>query len=92
MAGLVDKLRGIDNKISGGVICIVTATLAAVVIVCIVALSFGTVENTEPITNIMIMGSSFLFGSFVMMAKGATTLERVKYVPFRPGDFGSQDI
>jgi len=92
MAGLVDKLRNIDNKISGTVICIVTATLAAVVIVCILVLGFGEPQNVEAITNIMIMGSSFLFGSFVMMAKGATTVERVRYMPVMKDDFGGRQI
>jgi len=94
IATIIDKLKDIKNPVTGTVICIVTATLSTIVIVCIVALAFGHLaENLiTPIVAVMTTGTSFLFSGFLVLSKSASGATREAFIPVSKKDFGSHDF
>ena len=95
IAGIIEKLKGIENPVTGVVICVITGILSAVVIVTVVALSFGTppADIADALKTIITMGSSFLFSGFLIMAKGTAGSKDVqRFIPVTNKDMGSQDF
>ena len=94
MSGLINKLSNIRSPVAGAVICIVVATLASIIITSIVALAFGdpTTETKIILSNVISMGSSLLFGGFMLLSRGYSSVSQVKYYPVKSSDFGVNDL
>ena len=91
---LYDISKRIKSPISAVVIILVSLTLAGVVVTSIVALAFTspTVEVKIILSNVISMGSTLLFGGFLLIARDYGSVKEVKYYPVSKKDFGVDDF
>lgn len=71
---IVERLKDVKNPVTAFVICFVTATLSAVLVICVIALAFGNIDNTGIVALIGGLIGSFgsaLTSGFVIVAKSA---------------------
>lgn len=95
MAGVIRNLSNVRNPVAGAVIIMVTMALSSIIIVGIIALSFGSAidEGTKvALVGLISTGGSLLFGGFMLLARGAGSVTNSVYYPVKADDFGIPKI